>query len=469
MTDIPREGAETAPAAASQVGPVKGAKYALFVLLLAYICNFVDRNILSIVAQPMKEELGLADWELGLLGGLAFALFYVTMGLPIARLAERHNRVRIISVLLIAWSAMTAVCGLAQNFTQMLLARIGVGVGEAGCSPASHSLIADYFPRATRTTALSIYSIAIPAGPLIAGLVGGWLAHEYGWRYAFYVVAAPGILLSILVWVTMKEPIRGRFDPKPAENEKAPTFLGVLAHLARKPTFIHIAFGASLATFANYAISNFAVPYLLRGYPINIAEAGAAYGLLAGLSAVAGTVLGGWLVDKMGVRDRKMYVLIPAIGVIISGPLYVAVLLQTNLTIMAALVILPAIVHYLYLGPTFGMTANMAEARMRATASAIVLFFINLLGLGLGPLVAGILSDVFAQRMFEGAGSFLTVCPGGKAPVGSDAALATACQVASFKGLQMALIISSLFYVWAGFHYLLAARTVARDLGEIKA
>jgi MFS family permease len=205
------QSAATAPAApAAATVAAKGSTYALTLLLIVYICNFVDRNILSIVAQPMKEELKLADWQVGLLGGLAFALFYVTAGLPIARLAERRNRVKIISVLLVIWSVMTAVCGLAQNFLQMLLARIGVGAGEAGCSPASHSLIADYFPRGQRTTALAIYSMGIPAGPMIAGLVGGWAAQEYGWRAAFFVVGIPGLFLSVIVWLTLPEPPRGR-------------------------------------------------------------------------------------------------------------------------------------------------------------------------------------------------------------------------------------------------------------------
>ncbi len=446
----------------------RGSTYALTLLLIVYICNFVDRNILSIVAQPMKEELKLADWQVGLLGGLAFALFYVTAGLPIARLAERRNRVKIISVLLVIWSVMTAVCGLAQNFLQMLLARIGVGAGEAGCSPASHSLIADYFPRGQRTTALAIYSMGIPAGPLIAGLVGGWAAQEYGWRAAFFVVGLPGLFLSVIVWLTLPEPPRGRYDPAPPADSKIPSFIDVLVHLYRKPTFLHIAAGSTLATFANYSISTFAVPYLLRGYSLNIAQAGTAYGLLTGISAVAGTALGGWLVDRYGATDKRYYVLIPAAGVIVSGPLYILVLMQTNLALMALTVIVPAVVHYLYLGPTYGMTANMVDARMRATASAIVLFTLNLFGLGLGPLVTGIFSDYFASRAFA-AGDFLAACPGGRAPADAAASLAGACQSASFEGLRTALIIASLFYVWSGIHYLWAVRSARTDLAASEA
>ncbi len=451
------------PSDAPVIIPDKRRTYVLSLLLVAYILNFVDRNILSIVAQPMKEELALADWQVGLLGGLAFAFFYVIMGLPVARIAERSNRVGIVSVLLVAWSIMTAVCGLTQNFFQLLLARVGVGVGEAGCSPASHSLIADYFPPEKRATALSIYSLGIPLGPLIAGLVGGWAAQKYGWRAAFMVVALPGLLLAVVTWLTLEEPVRGRYDSRgQAGSGPPPPFMVVLRRLMSKPAFLHVAFGAALATFANYGISNFAVPYLLRGFTINIAQAGTAFGLISGVSATIGTGLGGWLVDKFGVSDRRNYVFIPAIGVMASAPLYVAVLLQTNLQAMALLAIVPATIHYLYLGPTFGLTANMVETRMRATASAIVLLIMNLIGLGFGPLVVGILSDTFASQVFTGD-SFLTSCPGGRPASGATGAIAAACRTASFTGLKYALLIAVLFYVWAGVHFLLASRTLVED------
>lgn len=457
----PLEGAvEHAVGAGERAGGGLYKYYVLAILLLVYIVNFIDRTILSIVAQPMKEDLGLADWQLGLLSGLAFAAFYVVMGIPVARLAERHSRVRIISILIVVWSIMTALCGLAQNFVQILLARFGVGVGEGGCSPASQSIIADYFPREKRATAMSIYSMGIPGGALFGALLGGWIAQEFGWRSAFMLVGLPGIALALLMF-TIKEPIRGRYDP-PAADQAHPGFATVLRRLWRKPTFVHIAAGAALATFANYGISSFAVPYLLRGFDISLVQASSAYGLITGLAAVLGTAMGGWLVDRFGMRDPRWYALIPATGVALSAPLYMLTFAQTSLLGLALLVILPAIIHYLYLGPTFGMTSNMVEARMRATASAILLLIMNLFGLGLGPTVVGALSDVFANNAY--LGDYLASCPGGIAPQGSSASAMAACKAASFIGVKHGMYVAAAFYLWAGLHYFLAARSVRADL-----
>ena len=436
--------------------------YVLVVLLVVYIVNFIDRTILSIVAQPMKEDLGLADWQLGLLSGLAFAAFYVVMGIPVARLAERRSRVKIISALIITWSIMTALCGLAQNFVQILVARFGVGVGEGGCSPASQSIIADYFPSEQRATAMSIYSMGIPAGALFGALLGGWIAQTYGWRSAFLLVGLPGVALALLM-MTVREPPRGRFDP-PTATDATPPFGAVLALLRGKKTFVHIAAGAALATFANYGISSFAMPYLLRGFDINLVQASTAFGLITGISAVAGTAMGGWLVDKVGVKDPRWYALIPAIGVACSAPLYLLTFSQTSLIGLASFVILPAIIHYLYLGPTFGMTSNMVDARMRATASAILLLIMNLFGLGLGPMVVGALSDLFASWAYSG--DFISSCPGGIAPKGSDSSSMAACKLASFTGVRYAMCVAACFYLWAGLHYFLASKSVGVDLQQ---
>jgi len=436
--------------------------YVLGVLLLIYIVNFVDRTILSIVAQPMKEELGLADWQLGVLSGIAFAFFYVFMGVPVAGLAERRSRVKIISVLIVIWSIMTALCGLAQNFTQILLARFGVGVGEGGCSPASHSIIADYFPRKQRSFALSLYSIGTPAGALFGALIGGWTAQHFGWRMAFMVVGLPGILLALLMF-TIREPLRGRFDP-PAAATVAPSLLMTLKLLARKKTFVHICIGASLATFANYGISSFAVPYLLRGFDVSLSFASSGYGLVTGIAAVFGVALGGWLVDRFGAKDRRWYTWIPAMGVALSTPLYFLTLAQTSLVALAGFVVLPAIIHYLYMGPTYGLTSNLVEPRMRATAAAILLLFMNLFGLGLGPTVVGILSDIFASNAY--GVHYLSACPGGIAPIAASMDDMAACKLASFTGLKYGMYVAAAVYLWAGVHYFLAAKTVAADLGD---
>jgi len=451
------DGAAGAPASVSSA-----SKYALGLLLAIYVCNLVDRNVLSIVAQPMKEELGLHDWQIGLLSGIAFALFYVIIGFPIARLAERANRVRIITVLLIVWSLMTALCGLAQNFITLALARVGVGTGEGGCTPTSHSLIGDYFPPQQRSTAFSIYSLGIPLGPLLAGVSGGWVAQHYGWRAAFLIVALPGLLLAAIARLTLPEPVRGRYDAPRTADAAIPSFMTVVKQLAGKATFRHIAIGAAVATFANNGIATFAVPYLLRGFDISLSQAAAAYGLIVGAAASIGVFLGGWLADRVGTRDRRAQVLIPAWGVLLSAPLYVAVFLQTGLLSMALWVIAPAIIHYLYMGPTFGLTANMADSRMRATASSIVLLLMNLVGVGLGPVATGLLSDALAAHAFT-LGEYATLCPGGRAAADAGPAFADACRSASFNGLRYGMILMSFAYLWAAAHYFLAARTVARD------
>ncbi|MBW3558948.1 MAG: MFS transporter [Proteobacteria bacterium] len=436
--------------------------YALGLLVVVYVSNFIDRTIVGIVAQPMKEELGLADWQLGLLSGLAFALFYTVLGLPIARLAERRSRVSIIAIALAVWSLMTAVCGLAQTFTQLLLARVGVGVGEAGCSPAAQSLIADYYPPESRATALSIYSLGIPIGSLFGAVAGGWIAQELGWRAAFMLLGLPGLALALLVKLTLKEPVRGGYDLRAPVGE-APSFGAVMRTLFSKPAFIHVALGGAMASFAGYGIGAFTIPFLLRGFDISLVQASSAYGLVGGLSAALGTGLGGWLADRTSKRSKRSHVLIPAVGLIASAPLYVLTFAQTALLPMALLIIVPAVIHYFYLGPTWGLTSNMVESRMRATATAILLLIINLIGLGLGPTVVGGLSDLFAQTAF-GAGDYAAACPGGRALPGSPSAQAAACRTASFEGVKHAIMAASLVYVWAGLHYLRAGRTLTRDL-----
>ena len=451
-------------AEASRAVPMTGGyrSYVLGLLVVVYVSNFIDRTIVNIVAQPMKEDLGLSDTQIGLLGGLAFALFYSVLGLPIARLAERYSRVTIIAAALAVWSGMTAVCGLAQSFAQLLLARVGVGVGEAGCSPAAQSLIADYYPPERRATALAVYSLGIPLGSLMGAVAGGWIAQEYGWRAAFMLLGLPGLLLALVVKLTIKEPLRGGLDRRPVAATPTPGFGQVVRTLMAKPAFIHVALGGAMASFAGYGVGAFVIPFLLRGFDISLAQASSVYGLIGGLSAAVGTAMGGWLADRYGAKRRRNHVLIPAIGLIVSVPLYVLCILQQSLAAMALLIIVPAVTHYFYLGPTWGLTSNMVEPRMRATATAILLLIINLIGLGLGPVVVGALSDLFAAQAY--AGDFAAACPGGRAPEGAPAGAGEACRTASFRGVRFALLAGVAVYGWAGIHYLLAGRTLERDL-----
>lgn len=449
-------------------GPGLGGGYkawALFILVVVYTSNFIDRQIIGTVAQQLKADLKLDDGQIGLLSGIAFALLYSVLGVPIARLAERFNRTTIISVSLALWSGFTAACGLATSFTQLFLTRVGVGIGEAGCSPSAQSLLSDYYSPGKRSTALAIYSLGIPLGSLFGAFLGGKIAQEYGWRAAFMIVGLPGLLLAIIVKLTLKEPARGTWDAAPA-TEKAPSLWAVLKRLLGKPAWIHIAAGATLSSFAGYGIAFFAVPFLLRGpFGLDLATAGGAYGLVGGLAAAVGVALGGLVTDLIGKGSKTAYAIVPGVGFLIASPLYVMAFLQPTLMGIASWVIVPLILQYLYLGPTFAVTHNLVEPRMRASATAILFLPINLIGLGFGPPFVGKLSDFMAQHFFTGGGTFKTLCPGGKAAEGAAASLAQACGAASFDGVKWAILLTAgVVYAWAGLHYLLAARSLKREM-----
>lgn len=436
--------------------------YALAVLLVIYTCNFIDRSIVNILGQAIKTDLGLSDGQLGLLSGISFAILYSTLGIPIARLAERRNRVAIIAISLALWSAATAACGLATGFATLFLARVCVGIGEAGCSPAAQSLISDYYPPERRATALAIYSLGLPLGMLFGAVAGGWLAQSFGWRAAFAVVGLPGLLLALATWLTVREPPRGAYDPHPA-SAATPSLAAVVRQLLARPAFIHLLIGVTLAAFGLYGGSTFFVPFLLRGdFGLDLAGAATGYGLFVGIAAALGVALGGVLTDRAGKRDRRMYAAIPGIGFLLAAPLFAAAALQADLAMVAMLVALPLVLQHLFFGPTYAITHNMVEARMRASATALLFLPATLLGLGFGPPFVGWLSDLIAAGELHG---FAAACPGGAAPVGAPARLAAACDAASFAGVKWALVATlGGVYPVAGLFYLLSARTLDRDM-----
>jgi MFS family permease len=402
-----------APAAAPAVPPVKVLStgyrgYALGLLLLIYILNFVDRSVVNILAEPIKKDLGLLDWHIGLMSGLAFAVFYTFLGLPIAQLAEKYNRPLIISVAVGVWSAFTALSGLAQNFTQLVLARIGVGVGEAGCTPPAHSLISDYVPRERRASALAFYSMGIPLGGLVGMAVGGIVADAYGWRMAFFVCGLPGVAVAILAALTLVE----TRSPEAVKNARAlrlDDFKTTLATLALKRTFWLVAFAASIKAFIGYGHAPFTASFFLRNHPEQIAGLaeslelksvgliGLALGLIAGTAGAAGAMLGGLIADKFGARDLRAYVSVPAVAALATIPIYVFAVTTGNAMVGIGVLAINAILGTLWYGPVYATAQSIVPPHMRATAAAILLFIINLIGLGLGPLAVGILSDVLAN------------------------------------------------------------------------
>ena len=406
--------------------------YVLGMLVVVYVFNFLDRQIVTILAEPIKVDLGLNDTQIGLMTGLAFAIFYTVLGIPIARLADRANRVNIISVALVIWSGMTALCGYAQNFTQMLLARIGVGVGEAGCSPPAHSLIADYYPPEKRASALSIYALGIPIGSILGLLAGGWIAEFYGWRMAFLLVGLPGIALAVLFRMTIREPIRGMSEGQTATGEQPP-FGETLKTLLSHRTMLHLAMGGALTSFVGYGLGQWLPAYFIRIHDMGIAETATYFGLVLGVASAIGTFLGGTLADKLAKRDTRAYAWLPAAGVLLAFPFYLVGMLLDNPYLAIAVFIVPSLLNSLWLGPTFGTIQNLAPTRMRALASAMVLFVLNIIGLGFGPFLVGVLSDLLSDSFGQ-------------------------------QSLRYAIVIATVTYFWAGAHFLRAARTLRADL-----
>ena len=408
--------------------------YALSLFLLVYIINFVDRQIFGILIEPIRLEIDLSDTQLGLLGGIAFAIFYTFAGIPIARWADVGVRKNIVALALVIWSVMTMFTSTAKGFGTLLIARVGVGIGEAGCSPPIHSLISDMYPEEERATALSTYALGIPIGAAIGTLVGGWIGEYFGWRMAFMVVGLPGIIVAIVVFFTVREPPRGHSEPDHVQVQKDLVPLAdTLRFLWSLRAFRHLSFAGALHAFVGYGVGLFIPAFFMRVHGFGLAET-STYLFLIGLTGIIGTYLGGYLGDRMGKKDKRWYMGIPGIATIISVPF--AVLFYTTGDPMLAIVLaIPgAILGPMYLGPTFAMTQTLVPPAMRSTASAILLFVLNLIGLGLGPVFAGFLSDTLRPGYGE-------------------------------ESIRYSLLILAVTgNIWSALHYYLASRTLREDL-----
>ncbi|MBW2383516.1 MAG: MFS transporter, partial [Deltaproteobacteria bacterium] len=300
--------------------PAPGAaRYALGLLLVVYVVNFLDRTILAMLLEPIKREFQVSDTYLGFLSGIAFAAFYTLMGLPIARWADRGSRRNIIALALVVWSGMTILTGFTRSFAQLALCRVGVGIGEAGCSPPAHSLISDYFPADRRGTAFSIYALGIPIGGGLGFLAGGWLNEFFDWRTAFILAGVPGIVLGLVVRLTLREPPRGAFDALATPGEQEP-IRAVLGFMAGLRSFRHMAIGAALHAFYGYGASAFIGAFFMRSHGIESGELGTWLALLGFTGGVAGTYLGGYLADRLGVRDPRWYMWVPALATVAYIP-----------------------------------------------------------------------------------------------------------------------------------------------------
>ncbi len=402
-------------------------------LFVIYTFNFIDRLIFSVLQEPIKQELGLTDLQMGILNGLAFAVFYTAIGLPIAWAADRFNRVNIISLSLAIWSAFTAASGLALNFWHMFAARLGVGFGEAGCTPPSHSLISDYYRAPERARAIAIYSLGIPVGGLVGLIAGGWVVENIGWRQAFFIVGLPGLIVAILAKLIIREPKRGAFDR--VEKTDPVPFLEVFRALTNNRTFWMFSIAGSLTSLGGYALNAWMVPHFLRTFDMSYAEVGFKFGMVGLVPTAVGTFLGGWLADHMGKDNLRWYCLIPAISTIIMGPMFFIALQMQNPWWLMAIWVLPAISAGVWFGPLFASIQNLVEPGMRAFASSINLFVVNIIGLGIGPVLAGGLSTYFTL------------------PDGSNEA----------QALQTSLSIVVWVYVISAIFYYLASRTITKD------
>lgn len=385
---------ETAPASA----PSRGYRVAvLAMLLLVYTFNFVDRQILGILAPAIKTELSLSDSQLGMLGGLAFALLYSTLAIPLAWLADRTSRTWVITVSLGVWSAFTAACGLAGSFGQLFLARLGVGVGEAGGVAPSYALIADYFPPASRARALAVYSLGIPLGSAAGVMLGGYLASAIDWRTAFLAVGLAGVVIAPLFRLVVREPKRV------AVSDDAVPIARVFGILAVKRSFWLLSFGAASSSMCGYGLAFWLPSLLKRSFALDLVATGKFYGALLLIGGVAGVLLGGVLGDRLGQRDKGAYAKAPAISFFIAVPLFAAGILSHSTTAAFLFLLIPQALAYVWLAPVITAVQHLVPAHMRATASATFLLVNNLIGLGAGTWVMGALSDGFTARFADDA------------------------------------------------------------------
>jgi predicted MFS family arabinose efflux permease len=364
----------------------------LAILTTVYMFNYMDRTILSIVAQPIKDDLQLSDTQLGFLGGMAFALFYTFLGIPIARFADRCNRRNLLAVCLFLWSAMTVICGMAQSFLQLFAARVGVAIGEAGGGPSSHSMISDWFPPARRATALAVFALGIPLGGMFGNLVGGVASDLLGWRGAFVTVGLPGLVFTLVLLAAVREPQRGAFDQEHHDHAPAFDLRSVLARLRSLRSIVYLTLASALHALAGFGIALWLPSLFIRGHHWTTTQIGTGLFLL-GFATLIGTLTGGRLADRLASRDVRWYAWLPAIATLAAIPLAAFTYLWHDPVIALAVYAIPSALHSFYLGPTFSVAQNLVPPRMRATVSSLILFMLNLIAMGLGPQLVGFMSD----------------------------------------------------------------------------
>jgi MFS family permease len=384
---------------ATATRPAAATSYSYFVvgfLAVIYTLNFLDRQIVSILGKQISADLGLSKTEFGFLGGTSFALLYTTAGIGVAWLADRVSRKWIIGVSCAIWSLFTALCGTAQNFTQILLYRMGVGFGEAGGSPPSYSMISDYFPAEKRGTALALYSLGVPVGSMLGAFFAGQLALAYGWRMAFVIIGLPGVVLGILMLIFVREPKRGGLD-RVAEgadaHPPAPPLLDAIRGFFANRTLVLTAVSCAMSAFVGYAGLVWNPQFLELTKGMTPAQVSTVYALALGVTGIIGTLVSGWLVDRLGVKDKRWFAWVPAIATAISIPFWFGMLWAPTWELAMLFLLGPMLMNQVYLAPALTIAQNAVEPARRVMTGAILLFVLNLVGLGVGPVYVGWIAD----------------------------------------------------------------------------
>ncbi len=424
--------ASAAPVSADTKSTLGQRWYVLFIMMLAYTINIADRYVMSTVLEPIRLELGLSDGGVAFLTGVSLALFYVTMGLPLSWIADRHNRRNLLAISITIWSGMTALCGMSQGYMQLLLARIGVGIGEAGGTPACNSIVGDYFPADRRAMAMTIFALGAPIGAWLGADMAGAVAAEYGWRSAFFVLGIPGLILALVIFLTIKEPARGQLDAVSASD--APSFKETMRFLWSQKAAVHGIMGSGLSALWGWGLMWFTPTFIQRTYGLDVGEAGAVVGPIHLIMGIGASLLTAWVVSKPAYTDpRKIVRLLAVVTGLATIPSIIAYWTDSlQLATLMWWIFIPAI--YFYIGPAFALVQNLSPPRMRAMAVAVALLIANVFNLIVAPQGVGWLSDYFAG------------------PGGADAA-----------SLRLALLVLAPTGFWAAFHYWRAEKYIVED------
>ncbi|NLG77362.1 MAG: MFS transporter [Xanthomonadaceae bacterium] len=371
----------------------------LGILTFVYVLNFLDRQLLSILAKPIQDELGVTDGQLGLIGGLYFALFYCVLAIPVGWLADRTNRVKVLSIACALWSAATAACGIASSYPQLAAARMAVGVGEAGGVPPSYAIISDYFASGTRGTALSIFNFGPPIGAALGVAFGASVAAAYSWRSAFIAIGIIGIVTAVVVWLFVREPVRGGLDARPMSHRQAPPaelgFWSACRVFFARPVLLRVSLACGATQFVTYAVLNFTTLFLMREKGMTLNEVALYYALILGIGVSAGMYASGRLIDRFAPRAKTAYAYIPAIGLVIAIPLFIGFVWAPSWQLALVFLALPTGLNYFYLSPAVTLVQEEVRPDQRVLSGALLLLVMNLIGLGLGPTYLGAVSDYF--------------------------------------------------------------------------